>query len=242
MISSVIPDPRSHLEMRQSGLTWIFNRITWNKRRQRKKLLLLLKSEYRIVSFTLLCLTNQSPVIKRSYPNSVSKAKIITFSFLTANSITKVFYIISTRISVYLFKVLKLTLNCVHDLLDCCKLFIRWMNGTCLLTPPQKSHIDGESDVIFSFYSDIVNNRNILNIIKEIADNMKESLSEALRCVMHWKKFQMLWKDDKEAVVAKWASKSPAQLDKFSQKFHAYRYLCLVWVDFLLLVAMRSFG
>jgi dynein heavy chain len=125
--------------------------------------------------------------------------------------------------SVHMLKVLKLALNCVHDLLDCCKLFIRWMTGTCLVTPPQKSYTDDGSVVIFSFYSDIVNNRAILNIIKEISENMKESLSDALHCVMRWKKFQTVWKDDKEAVVAKWASKSAAQFDKFSVKLSAYR-------------------
>jgi hypothetical protein len=122
-----------------------------------------------------------------------------------------------------MLKVLKLALNCVNDLLDCCKSFIRWMYGTCLATPPQKSDADDGSVLVFTFYSDIVQNTDILNIIKMIAENMKKLLSEALHCVMPWKKFRAVWKDDKEAVVAKWASKTVPQVNEFSQKFHVFR-------------------
>lgn len=101
------------------------------------------------------------------------------------------------------------------------------MYGTCLLTPPQKKTPGSSTAVIFSFYADVVNNAEVVSIVKQIGESMKESLALALRHVGQWKKFRALWKDSKDVHVAKWASKTLLSVSSFDQRLHTYRYSCL---------------
>ena len=98
------------------------------------------------------------------------------------------------------------------------------MYGTCLPTPPQKKNPGSSSAVIFSFYADVVNNADVVSTVRQIGETVKESVALALRHVGQWKRFRALWKDSKDAHVAKWASKALLSVSAFDQRLHTYRY------------------
>ena len=76
------------------------------------------------------------------------------------------------------------------------KLFVRWMNGSCMETPPQK--IPGEDEMfVFSFFSDISATSSVIGMVQMIQNNMKSTLTTLTRYLTRWKKFRRVWKVDK---------------------------------------------
>ena len=43
----------------------------------------------------------------------------------------------------------------VRSLLESCKAFVRWMDGTCLETPQQRGATEDDEPFVFSFYWDV---------------------------------------------------------------------------------------
>ncbi|ELU10552.1 hypothetical protein CAPTEDRAFT_221643 [Capitella teleta] len=106
-------------------------------------------------------------------------------------------------------EIYKLTLQCVRDCVEGCKLFYRWMNGTCIETPPQK--IPGEDEpCIFSFFSDISANQEVISLVQTVQANMKNTLTTLTRYLTRWKKYRGVWKVDKAAAVDKWFQRGPS--------------------------------
>jgi DNA polymerase II small subunit/DNA polymerase delta subunit B len=70
------------------------------------------------------------------------------------------------------------------------------MNGTCIETPPQK--IPGEDEpFIFSFFSDISANQDVVGLVQTVQANMKNTLTTLTRYLTRWKKYRGVWKVDK---------------------------------------------
>ena len=112
----------------------------------------------------------------------------------------------------------------MHDLLDCCKLFPRWMIGTCLPESSQRSGVDNKNgSVVLTFHSDVISNESVINTIKEIADGLRDSLALAQAHVAEWKKYRALWNDDKDAQVEKWISKVTPRVADFDRLFCVHR-------------------
>jgi len=64
-----------------------------------------------------------------------------------------------------------MALSCAGDLLNCGKLFVRWLYGSCLPAPPQKS---GSEDVpVFTFFSEISSNPEISSLMQQIVSKLK---------------------------------------------------------------------
>ena len=62
-------------------------------------------------------------------------------------------------------------------------MFLRWMNGTCIETPPQK--IPGEDEpYTFSFFSDISTNPEVIELVQTVQSNMKNTLTNLTRYVV----------------------------------------------------------
>ena len=77
--------------------------------------------------------------------------------------------------------------------------FERWMNGTCILTPPQK--IEGEEEpYIYSFMQDIVRNTEVLDLFQVINNNLKSTISCVQRYFVRYKKYKMVWRTLKDKV------------------------------------------
>ena len=75
-------------------------------------------------------------------------------------------------------------------------MFVRWMNGTCIETPPQK--IQGEDEPhVFNFFTDISANPDLTTIVSTFQSNIKSTLTGLTRYLSRWKKFRGVWKVDK---------------------------------------------
>ena len=93
-------------------------------------------------------------------------------------------------------EIYKLMVKLTRGLVDTSKHFHRWQNGSCIITPPQKIS-DEEDPYIFSFYSDVVNNQVILNLVSSLNNAMTKSFSYLTRYLDTWRKYRPLWKVDK---------------------------------------------
>ena len=76
------------------------------------------------------------------------------------------------------------------------KLFVRWMHGTCIETPPQKA--EGEDEpVIFSFFTDFSITPSVLDLFLSISKLVQTSLGGVNKYVSRWKRYRLLWSRDK---------------------------------------------
>ena len=76
------------------------------------------------------------------------------------------------------------------------KLFVRWMQGTCIETLPQK--VEGEDEpYVFCFFTDISANPEIIDYVQTIQTDIKNTLTNMTRYLNRWKKYRSIWKVDK---------------------------------------------
>ena len=74
------------------------------------------------------------------------------------------------------------------------------MNGTCIETPAQK--IPGEDEpYVFSYFTDISSNPEVIELVQTIQSNMKNTLTNLTRYLTRWKKYRHIWKVDKVFIV-----------------------------------------
>ncbi|KAL5017096.1 hypothetical protein ScPMuIL_006685 [Solemya velum] len=118
-------------------------------------------------------------------------------------------------------EVYKLTLQCVRDCVEGTKLFIRWLNGSCIEALPQK--VEGEDEpFIFSFFSDISASPEIIELVQSIQTNIKNTLMLLTRYLYRWKKYRSIWKVDKQAIAERWFLKNPSVV-AFDDKLQYYQ-------------------
>ena len=73
---------------------------------------------------------------------------------------------------------------------------MRWMNGSCIEAPAQRLPNEDEP-YVFSFYSDISANPDIIVLVQSIQNSMKATLTTLTRYLTKWKKFKGIWKSEK---------------------------------------------
>ena len=70
------------------------------------------------------------------------------------------------------------------------------MNGSCKETPPQK--VEGEDELfVFSFFTDISANQEIIELVQTVTTNIKNTLTTLTRYLNRWKKYRNIWKSEK---------------------------------------------
>ena len=70
------------------------------------------------------------------------------------------------------------------------------MNGSCKETLPQK--VEGEDELyVFSFFTDISANQEIIELVQTITTNIKSTLTTLTRYLNRWKKYRNIWKSEK---------------------------------------------
>ena len=103
----------------------------------------------------------------------------------------------------------KMTMKYVRSILDSTKMFWRWQNGTCILTSPQKV-VDEEEPVVFSYYTDILSNANVVNQMVAINQSMNKTFGNLGKYLDTWRRYRPLWKVDKGITLEKFAQKKPS--------------------------------
>ncbi|NXR37780.1 DYH10 protein, partial [Zosterops hypoxanthus] len=101
----------------------------------------------------------------------------------------------------------KMILQSIQDCVEVTKHFIRWMHGTCIECPPQ--HIRADEVVTFSFYSDISQSPLIIEQAVLITQNVHKLLASLSKCLDQWKRYDQLWKTDKDTVLERLAAQKP---------------------------------
>ena len=78
-------------------------------------------------------------------------------------------------------------------------MFVRWMNGTCIETPPQ--HAEGEDEpVVFSFFTDISANPAVIDLVTALSKSVQNTLGMLNKYLTRWRRYRLLWKLDKVGV------------------------------------------
>jgi dynein heavy chain, axonemal len=69
-----------------------------------------------------------------------------------------------------------------RNMVESTKLFIRWMDGTCIETPEQ--HIAGEDEEVFSFnfYNDVQMNPLIIKAILNLDNRIRKGVNSIKQC------------------------------------------------------------
>lgn len=101
----------------------------------------------------------------------------------------------------------KMIFKFVRSIIDSSKLFLRWMNGSCIITPPQK--LQDDETITFTFHSDIITNPSIISLVNTISSTVNKSFSEIHKWIDGWRKYRPLWKVDKVVTLEKFALKKP---------------------------------
>ncbi|NWV05799.1 DYH10 protein, partial [Ptilonorhynchus violaceus] len=102
----------------------------------------------------------------------------------------------------------EMTVQCIQDCVEVTKHFIRWMHGTCIECPPQ--HVKTDEVVTFSFYSDVSQSPLMIEQAVLITQNVHKLLASLCKCLNQWKRYDLLWKSDKGAVLDRLAAENPA--------------------------------
>uniref|UniRef100_UPI0037E7F8F2 dynein axonemal heavy chain 10 n=1 Tax=Semicossyphus pulcher TaxID=241346 RepID=UPI0037E7F8F2 len=101
-----------------------------------------------------------------------------------------------------------LLMQCIRDCVESTKQFVRWMHGTCIECPPQRT--GSEDEVIkFSFYTDVWQHPLINESTMKVSQNIQWLLLSVDRYLNHWKRYLPLWRKNKTIVHEKFAAKNP---------------------------------
>ncbi|XP_051490092.1 dynein axonemal heavy chain 10 [Apus apus] len=98
----------------------------------------------------------------------------------------------------------KMAAQCVQDCVEVTKHFVRWMHGTCIECPPQP--VKEDEVTTFSFYSDISQNPLVVEQAVLITQNVHKPLASLSKYLNQWKRYERLWKSDKDKVMEKLAA------------------------------------
>ncbi|KAI8825885.1 dynein heavy chain and region D6 of dynein motor-domain-containing protein [Fimicolochytrium jonesii] len=120
-------------------------------------------------------------------------------------------------------EIYKMMVKLARSIVDSTKMFYRWMNGTCILTPPQKAAED-EEPIIFSFHSDIIANQSIIAMIGSLNSSITRTFGSLNAWLDSWRKYRPLWKVDKVITLEKFAQKKPSVIS-YDEKLAFYSKL-----------------
>ncbi|XP_015836813.2 dynein axonemal heavy chain 10 [Tribolium castaneum] len=107
----------------------------------------------------------------------------------------------------------------VKDFLDKLKRFPRWMNGMCLLCPPQK--LPSGEEFVYSFYDDVLKVPDIGDVLQKLQDIAQKSILEVHKHLQKWRRYRNIWCYDKVVTCEKFIEKNN-QLSKYDDKFMFY--------------------
>jgi dynein heavy chain len=133
----------------------------------------------------------------------------------------------------------------VRSLVDSTKLFVRWMDGTCVETPEQKGPNEDEEPVTFTFYWDVASNPAVIKSMLTLNQAIQKAIHGVGRYIEGWRRHASLWKTDKGSVLDKFKARDPPCAE-FEEKLAKYTKVGGVsrnwWALLLQLVAVEPRG
>jgi dynein heavy chain len=114
----------------------------------------------------------------------------------------------------------KMMIKLIRSIIDSSKFFHRWMNGTCIIAPPQKVN-DEEEAVVFSFQSDLIASQGVISIVTSVCGTINKIFADLYKWIDKWRKYRPLWKVDKAATLEKFAQKKPTPV-QYDEKLIFY--------------------
>eukprot|EP00842_Homolaphlyctis_polyrhiza_P003630 jgi/Hompol1/4268/HPOL_001758-RA len=106
-------------------------------------------------------------------------------------------------------EIYKMMIKFVRSIVDSSKQFHRWLNGSCIIAPPQKVG-DDEEPFVFSFHSDLVSNQSVIALVNSVNTTINRTFSDLHKWIDTWRKYRPLWKVDKVVTLEKFAQKKPS--------------------------------
>ena len=104
------------------------------------------------------------------------------------------------------------------------------MHGTCIETPPQIVSED-EDPIVFSFYSDIIANPEVVNLVGVVTRTIAKTFGRVNTRLDAYRKYDQLWKMDKQQHLSKFEQKNPTCV-MFDSRLQSYQpKLCRVRVS-----------
>eukprot|EP00899_Mesostigma_viride_P018540 jgi/Mesvir1/26688/Mv20468-RA.1 len=117
----------------------------------------------------------------------------------------------------------------VRNIVECARPFVRWMDGTCIETPEQKPAHEEDEPIVFTFYWDVSANPQVIKSMLTLNHTIQKTFGGINRYIDHWRKYQHLWKQDRNAILDKFASRGPSCAE-FEDKLSKYSRLATeVW-------------
>ena len=102
----------------------------------------------------------------------------------------------------------KVLAKIVKSVVESCRSFVRWMHGTCMETPAQVVS-DDEDPVIFSFYTDIIVNPDVVSLVSTVTRTIAKTFGRVNKRLDDYRKYDQLWKMDKQQSLSKFEQKQP---------------------------------
>jgi len=97
----------------------------------------------------------------------------------------------------------------LNNIVESTKLFVRWQRNTCNLCPSIKVSGDEEERFTYSFYQDISENPEVLKAMLAVNQGIQKTFSAVSTHSERFKKYFVLWKDDRNSVTEKFAKMHP---------------------------------
>jgi dynein heavy chain len=105
----------------------------------------------------------------------------------------------------------KLLKNTIHSASS----FVRWMDGTCKIVPPQQGQEEDQQQ-LFTFYRDVKDNPALIEMTINIQNGIQKIFSVIDKFLRHWKRYEDQWK--------LWDPKWKQELEKVAEKRPPFVY------------------
>eukprot|EP00397_Hematodinium_sp_SG-2012_P000029 GEMP01000029.1.p1 GENE.GEMP01000029.1~~GEMP01000029.1.p1 ORF type:complete len:4546 (+),score=1158.20 GEMP01000029.1:32-13639(+) len=104
--------------------------------------------------------------------------------------------------------VFKMITKLLQNILQTANHFIRWLDGSCILVPPQTT--TDEEKQIFTFYRDIYQNPALIEMTMNIQNSIQKVFQVMNKFFRSWKRYDTQW--------GLWDPKRKAELEKIAEK------------------------
>ena len=91
---------------------------------------------------------------------------------------------------------------------ECSRSFVRWMDGTCIETPPQFASED-EDPVVFSFFSDLERSPDVALLTLTVTRAIEKTFGRVNKQLDQYRRYDQLWKVDKAQHLSKFEQRNP---------------------------------